>query len=156
MHVLSNILSKFIEGKNISERYNAIIKKIEDKEKFNIIIRKPLVDKDMVSEIKKMRVHLYPSHDSEVSAFTLSESQALGLPAVVRNKGVAPYRIIDGKTGFVSNDDQSFADFSIRFLEDRSAFERASVEAKKNNTRTVKKLAMEFIKVISGIHINEK
>ena len=41
-------------------------------------------------------------------------------------------------------------------LKDRSAFERASVEAKKNNTRTVKKLAMEFIKVISGIHINEK
>ena len=156
LHVFSNILSKFIEGKNISERYNAIIKKIEDKEKFNIRIKKPLIDKDMVSKIKNMRVHLYPSHDSEVSAFTLSESQALGLPAVVRNKGVAPYRIINGKTGFVSNDDQSFADFSIRFLEDRSAFERASVEAKKNNTRTVKKLAIEFIKVISGIHLNEK
>ena len=149
-------MSKFIEGKNVSERYNAIIKKIEDKEKFNIIIRKPLMDKEMVLEMKNMRVHLYPSHDSEVGAFTLSESQALGLPAVVRNKGVAPYRIIDGKTGFVSNDDQSFADFSIRFLDDRNAFERASAEAKKNNTRTAKKLAMEFIKVISGIHLNEK
>ena len=128
-------MSKFIEGKDISERYNEIVKKIEDKEKFNIIIKKPLMDKDMVSEMKNMRVHLYPSHDSEVGAFTLLESQALGLPAVVRKKGVAPYRIIDGKTGFVSSDDQSFADFSIRFLEDRNAFERASAEAKKNNTR---------------------
>ena len=31
LHVFSNILSKFIEGKNISEGYDAIIKKIEDK-----------------------------------------------------------------------------------------------------------------------------
>ena len=106
----------------------------------------------MVEEMKNMRVHLYPSHNTEVGAFTLSESQALGLPAVTRNIGVAPRRIIDGKTGFISDDHQSFADFSIRFLDDMPAFQRASAEAKKNNNRSWNKVAQEFIKVISGIH----
>jgi len=152
LHIFSNILSKFITGKKIPELYDKIVKKIEDRDKFNIKIKKPLLDKEMVEEMKNMRVHLYPSHNTEVGAFTLSESQALGLPAVTRNIGVAPRRIIDGKTGFISDDHQSFADFSIRFLDDMSAFQRASAEAKKNNNRSWNKVAQEFIKVISGIH----
>jgi len=152
LHIFSNILCRFLSGKKISDRYDYLIKQIEGHDKFNIRVREPLTDEKMALEMKKMRVHLYPSSQYETGAFSLVESQSIGLPAVVRNMGVAPNRIINGKTGFVTNDDESFIDFSVRFLDDMSSFKSCSEEAKKHNKRSWDKVAQEFIKVIAGIN----
>ena len=151
LHIFSNILVNFFSGKKMSDRYKDLVEKILDHDKFNIKIRKPLIDKEMVEEIKGMRVHLYPSNKNEAGAYTLAESQAVGIPAVVRNLGVAPNRIINGKTGFVCNNKEEFAEYSIRFLEDNTSFTEASEESKKNYRRSWNKVANEFLKVISGI-----
>ena len=49
-----------------------------------------------INEIRDFRVHLYPSHKFEVSAFSLSETQALGMPAIVRPLGSAAEKIYNG------------------------------------------------------------
>ena len=64
---------------------------------------------------------------------------------------MAPNRIINGKTGFVCNNKEDFAQYSIRFLEDTASFSEASEESKKNYRRSWDKVAREFLKVISGI-----
>ena len=66
----------------------------------------------------------------EVSAFSLSETQVLGMPAVIRPLGAAIEKIYNGKTGFIANDESQFVEYSTRILSDLSFFNRMYEESK--------------------------
>ena len=66
-----------MSGKKIPDIYDSILKLVETNLAYNIKIKSPKIDIEMVKEIKDMRVHLYPSHKYEVSAFFL-----------IRNSGI--------------------------------------------------------------------
>jgi glycosyltransferase involved in cell wall biosynthesis len=102
----------------------------------------------MVKEIQDMRVHLYPSHKFEVSAFSLSETQILGMPAVIRPLGAAVEKIFNGKTGFIANDEAQFVEYSTRILSDLSSFNKMYEESKiMHKVRSWDKVAEEFLQV---------
>ena len=61
------------------------------------------------------------------------ESQALGIPAVTRPLGAAPEKIINGKTGFVAQNDIEFSEYTIRLMNDIEYFKRISNQAKELN-----------------------
>ena len=84
----------------------------------------------MAESPAQARVHLYPGHDDDVTAFTLMESQAAGLPAVVRPLGAAPERIVDGLSGWVAPDDDAFANLAIRLLSDDALRASRGAEAR--------------------------
>ena len=151
LHIYSYTLHKAMSGKKIPDIYNSILKLVETNLAYNIKIKSPKIDTEMVKEIKDMRVHLYPSHKYEVSAFSLSETQVLGMPAVIRPLGAAIEKIYNGKTGFIANDESQFVEYSTRILSDLSFFNRMYEESKViNKLRSWDKVAEEFLQVFKS------
>ena len=148
LHIYSYTLHKALLGKKIPEIYESIFKLVEDNLHCNIKINLPKIDTEMLQEIRDMRVHLYPSHKFEVSAFSLSDTQILGMPAVIRPLGAAVEKIYNGKTGFIANDEAQFIEYATRFLSDLSSFKRVNKESKiMHKVRSWDKVAEEFLQV---------
>ncbi len=145
LHIYSNTMFNGLNRQKVTEKYKNIFDTLMESLKYNIHIKKPRIDSEFIKEIRDARVHLYPSHKFEISALTLQETQAMGIPAVIRPLGASIEKIINGKTGFVGSDDNAFAEYAIRFLSDLSYFKRTSVTAKKmqiNNSWD--KIAIKF------------
>ena len=148
LHIYSYTLHKALSGKQVLDRYESILKLVENNLSYNIKVNLPKIDSEMVKEIRDMRVHLYPSHKFEVSAFSLSETQILGMPAVIRPLGAAVEKIFNGKTGFIANDEAQFVEYATRFLSDLSSFKRVNEVSKiMHKVRSWEKVAEEFLQV---------
>ena len=98
-----------------------------------------------------MRVHLYPSYQFEVSSFSLAETQAIGMPAIVRPLGSAPEKIYHGKTGFLADNDKLFSEYVIKFLSDLTYFKNVNKEFQNlKQGRKWEMVAEEFIQVFKS------
>ena len=148
LHIFSMTMYNGIRGNKVGEKYVSILEKLKNNLKYNIHVNKPKIDSKFKEEIKDMRVHLYPSHNYETSALTLMESQALGIPAVVRPLGAATEKIVNGKTGFVAQNDNEFSEYSIRLMSDSGYYKRISDQAKEINVKNNWEIkANDFIKI---------
>jgi len=148
LHIFSMTMYNGIRGNKVGEKYVSILEKLKNNLKYNIHVNKPKIDSKFKEEIKDMRVHLYPSHNYETSALTLMESQVLGIPAVVRPLGAATEKIVNGKTGFVAQNDNEFSEYSIRLMSDSGYYKRISDQAKEINDRNNWEIkANDFIKI---------
>jgi len=58
-----------------------------------------------------------------------AEAQAMGVPAVVQPLGSVVERVIDGVTGHIAGDDDSFAAAAIALLRDDDLWRRYHAEA---------------------------
>ena len=151
LHIFSMTMYNGIKGREIGDNYKEIFNKVKKNLKYNIHISKPKIDSDFIEDIKDMRVHLYPSHKYETSALTLQESQALGIPAVIRPLGAASEKIKNGKTGFIAQNDDDFAEYTIRLMNDLAYFTRISNQAKDIDVNFKwDKIVREFIKVFES------
>jgi len=92
-------------------------------------VMRPLADHDMAEVYRHARVHLYPGAEREVYAATLAESQATGLPAVARRLGAAQERIVDGRTGFLTPDDEGFVNCAVLCLKEDIVYRGRSRDA---------------------------
>jgi hypothetical protein len=70
------------------------------------------------------RVMLYRGDPGETFCLALAEAQAIGVPAVVTRLGAVGERVIDGVTGRVAEDDQTFAAAAIAVLRDDALWQR--------------------------------
>ncbi len=145
LHVFSAALQAASEGRTVAGSYARIHAIAAAAEKSGVRIRRPLPDTELVEVLRTARVHLYPSDPNEVAALTLAESQAVGLPAVARPQGAAGEQIQDGKTGFVCDDDNQFAENAIRLLDDHATFARLSEHARERRKRPWSAVAEEFL-----------
>jgi glycosyltransferase involved in cell wall biosynthesis len=68
--------------------------------------------------MRRSRAMIYLGHKTEAFCLTLAEAQALGVPCVVAPIAVLPERVIDGVTGFVRGDDDSFAQAALSLAND--------------------------------------
>ena len=92
-------------------------------------LMRPLADHDMAEVYRHARVHLYPGAEREVYASTLAESQATGLPAVTRRLGAAEERIVDGRSGFLTPDDEAFVNCAVLCLKEDIVYRGRSRDA---------------------------
>lgn len=92
-------------------------------------VKRPLADHDMAEVYRHARVHLYPGAEREVYAATLAESQASGLPAVARRLGAAQERIVDGRSGFLTPDDEAFVNCAVLALKEDIVYRGRSRDA---------------------------
>ena len=145
LHVFSSALYGAAEGRSPAPAYARIHGIVQAAEKSGVHIRKPLPDHEMVKVWRSARVHLYPSADNEVAAATLAESQAVGVPAAARPLGAVGERIADGKTGVLAGDDNAFAEYAIRLLDDQATYSRMSEHARDKSGVAWSKVASEFI-----------
>ena len=75
------------------------------------------------------RVMLYRGDPGETFCLALAEAQAMGVPAVVQPRGSVVERVIDGVTGHIAGDDDSFAAAAIALLRDDDLWRRYHAEA---------------------------
>ena len=144
LHVFSSALHGASEGRSPAPAYERIHAIVTAAEKSGVHVHKPLPDAEMVEFLRAARVHLYPSHETDVSAMTLAESQAVGLPAIARPLGAAGERILDGKTGFLAKDDNAFAEYAIRLLDDQATHARMSEHARERGGQSWSSVAEAF------------
>ncbi len=144
LHVFSSALHGAAEGRPLAPAYDRIHALVSAAGKSGVQICKPLPDAEMAEFLRTARVHLYPSDESEVAAMTLAESQAVGLPAVARPLGAAGERIQDGKTGFLARDDNAFAEYAIRLLDDQATHARMSEHACAQGSQAWSSVAAQF------------
>jgi len=118
LHVTSASLSRIQDGAAAEPELAPIAAKVRAARDRGVVVIPPQGDLSMAGAYRNARLHLYPGHADDVTAFTLMESQAAGLPAVVRPLGAAPERIADGLSGRVAPDDEAFANLTLALLGD--------------------------------------
>jgi len=80
----------------------------------------------LAAELTQARALLYRGDVGETFCLAVGEAQAAGLPAVVQDIGCVAERVIDGETGFVTGDDEAFAQAAVRLLGDDNLWRRQS------------------------------
>ena len=133
LHIYSAVLEKGALGAVIPERLRPVLAKAKAAAAQGVRLKRPLADPEMVDVYRQARAHLYPSSDRDMLCSTLVESQAVGVPSVARPLGAARERIRNTETGFLTADDETFADNAKRLLDDTETFERMSASARESH-----------------------
>ncbi|MBI2236827.1 MAG: glycosyltransferase [Magnetospirillum sp.] len=118
LHIHSMTMARAAEGSEIEEPFRALAAKVLAARAHGVVVERPQGDHLMAAAFREARVHLYPGHTDDMGCFTLMESQACGCPAVVRRLGAAPERVEDGVSGYVTPDDDAFANLTALLLND--------------------------------------
>jgi len=104
---------KFEEMNNVLNKASKLVNK-------GVILRDPLAKEKLARELESFRALLYRGDEGETYCLALGESQASGVPCVIQDVGCVAERVLEGKTGFVANDDESFGNYAIKILTDDS------------------------------------
>lgn len=130
LHIYSMALAKAADGGEIAPDLQMLAAKVLAARDHGVVITRPGADGVMAQAYREARVHLYPGHADDTTAFTLMESQATGLPAVLRPLGAAPERVSDGRSAYVAPDDDAFANLASMLLSNDSVAQSMGAEAK--------------------------
>jgi glycosyltransferase involved in cell wall biosynthesis len=131
LHVYSAMLNKGYLGSDVPANVKPLVDLVNAARDRGILVLRPQGDSGMADAYRSARAILYPGTPSEIYGFTLAESQAVGLPAVVRpTSAVLAERILDGETGRIASNDVAFAATAIELLSDKAAFERYSAKCR--------------------------
>lgn len=130
LHVFSVGLAKAAEGGELAPDLETIAAKVFAAKEHGVMVVRPQGDTLMAEEFRRARVHLYPGHSDDATAFTLMESQAAGVPAVLRPLGAAPERVANGASATIAPDDDAFANLAAMLLTDDGVFASQSAEAR--------------------------
>jgi glycosyltransferase involved in cell wall biosynthesis len=84
----------------------------------------PLPRVELSAALRQSRVMLYRGDENETFCMAVAEAQALGVPAVVQALGSLTERVQSGVTGFVADDEESFAEHAIALLRDDALWRR--------------------------------
>ena len=130
LHVYSATLLRALAGEAVAAEMRPIADMVMDARGDGVFARKPDGDMYMADDYLKARVHLYPGQAEDWGCWTLAETQAMGLPAVVRPLGAAAERLVEGKTGFVAKNDDDFVRQTLQILNQDEVFKSLSAAAR--------------------------
>ena len=84
----------------------------------NIFLRKIGSRQDMIDELSQYRALTYLGHKSDIFTLTAEEAVKLCLPVITFGIGSLADRVEHNKTGFIANNDDEFANYTIKLLND--------------------------------------
>lgn len=73
---------------------------------------------EMIHELKNYRALTYLGHKSDIFTLTAEEAIKLCLPVVTYGIGSLKERVSHNETGFIANNEDQFADYTIKLLND--------------------------------------
>ena len=111
------------------KRMETVLARAEDMHAHGIRRHAPVGREMLALVLAGARVMLYRGDPGETFCLSLAEAQAMGVPAVVQPRGSVVERVIDGVTGHVAGDDDSFAAAAIALLRDDDLWRRYHAEA---------------------------
>lgn len=122
LHVYSAALRRALNAGEASEQLKPVFDEAEAARGARVSVRRPLPDPEMAEVYANARAHLYPVIGREMYAGTLAESQAAGLPAVVRASGGASAQLLErvknGMSGYFAPDDDAFVNLAQALLDE--------------------------------------
>jgi glycosyltransferase involved in cell wall biosynthesis len=86
--------------------------------KNNIFLRKIGSRLEMIEEMKNYRALTYLGHKSDIFTLTAEEAIKMCLPVVTFGIGSLKERVTHNETGFIAKNDQEFASYTIKLLND--------------------------------------
>ncbi len=128
LHIYSIGLHQALRGEAASPDLLALAGRIAQLPTVSVLY--PRGDDAMAEAYRQAWVHLYPSHDDDQTAFTLLESQATGLAAVVGARGAGLSRIENGRTGYAVPDWEAFGNVTAMMLGNEAIVREIGLEAK--------------------------
>jgi len=87
-------------------------------QKKNIFLRTIGSRSEMIDEMKNYRALTYLGHKSDIFTLTAEEAIKMCLPVVTFGIGSLKERVSHNETGFIAKNDQEFADYTIKLLND--------------------------------------
>jgi glycosyltransferase involved in cell wall biosynthesis len=111
------------------ERMETVLARAEDMQVHGVRRHTPVGRPALALMLAGARVMLYRGDPGETFCLALAEAQAMGVPAVVQARGSVVERVIDGVTGHIAADDDSFAAAAITLLRDDDLWRRFHTQA---------------------------
>ena len=137
-------------GTKHSREIKEILLKAQSLKNMGVILNEPIKRENLFNKLENSRVFIYKGSADETFCMALAESQMLGVPAVVGNLGCLQERLIDGKTGFICNNDEEFCKNTVKLLNDDELWIDMNKELKKKqNYFTWKEVAKKWQKIIT-------
>ena len=150
LHIYSSILVRGAAGGDLPSFLRPVLDRAVAARGKGVRLFQPLPDNKMSEVYRRARVHLYPSDERDLLCTTLGDSQAVGLPAVACDKGAAPERLLNGKSGYLVTKAEDFAEFTVRLLEDDATNTELSRLARtRQRNRNWDQVAADFERVLS-------
>jgi len=111
------------------KRMETVLARAEDMHAHGVRRHAPVGREMLALVLAGARVMLYRGDPGETFCLSLAEAQAMGVPAVVQPLGSVVERVIDGVTGHIAGDDDSFAAAAIALLRGDDVWRRYHAEA---------------------------
>jgi len=118
LHLFSGVATYGSVGAAKAREMEAILDKARGLKDQGVVLRGPVPKAELIEEFRKSRVMLYKGDLNETFCLAVGEAQAVGVPAVVQKLGSVVERVINGKTGAITNTDREFASSAINLLND--------------------------------------
>ena len=109
LHVFSGPMTYGSVGDEKSEAMKKILDKARAMKNKGVVTRGPVPKLQLIDEFRNARVFLYKGDKNETFCLAAGEAQAMGVPSVVGKFGSMSERVINGKTGFVTEDEKCFS-----------------------------------------------
>lgn len=111
-------------GARKDDKLDAALAKVEPYAAKGVFLHDPLPKEHLVSAMQKSRVMLYRGDPGETFCFAAAEAQAAGVPLVTAGLGSLGERVVDGKTGFLRDEPQAFAEAALRLLREDALWQK--------------------------------
>ena len=131
LHVFSGAATYGAAGARKADAMGQVLAKAQALASQGVRLRDPVDKAKLVEELRLSRVMLYQGDINETYCLAVAEAQAMGVPAVLKPIGSMPERVIDGKTGFLADDDDAFALAARRVLTDDALWAAQHAQALK-------------------------
>jgi glycosyltransferase involved in cell wall biosynthesis len=124
LHVFSGAAVYGGEANPKSAAMQAVLDRAKNLSPAGVVLRNPVSKPELLKEILASRVMLYRGDEGETFCLAVGEAQAAGLPAVVLPIASLKERVIDGVTGQIATDDETFAEAAVSILTDDALWRR--------------------------------
>ncbi len=107
----------------------------KDLARANIRIMPKVSKAELVEDLERSRMMLYPGHKDETFCLAAAEASALGIPIVTYGRGSLSERVQNKKNGFVVEDknQEEFAKKAITLFKDDQIWQQMSQNAQEQN-----------------------
>ncbi|MGA2087933.1 MAG: glycosyltransferase [Stellaceae bacterium] len=116
-------------GGKQAEAMAAVLARAKSLDSIGVRCAPPLPRAELIKALRESRAMLYRGDENETFCAAVAEAQALGVPAVAQPVGSLPERIVDGVTGDLAVDAESFAASSVALLHDDARWRRMHLAA---------------------------
>jgi glycosyltransferase involved in cell wall biosynthesis len=107
----------------------AVLSRAKSLESSGVRCAQPLPRAQLIQALRGARAMLYRGDENETFCAAVAEAQALGVPVVAQPIGSLPERVVDGVTGDLAVDAETFAASSVVLLRDNERWRRMHLAA---------------------------